>query len=75
VAAAVRTARKRGLRVAPRGTGHGAGPLGEAGAALTFVEEPIDPSRIFGEETLTRLRAVKANYDPENVIRSNHPVG
>jgi FAD/FMN-containing dehydrogenase len=40
-----------------------------------FVEEVgIAPSEVWDAETLTRLRAVKRAVDPENVIRSNHPV-
>jgi len=47
----------------------------DAGRAyLNFVERPAQPSLFFDDDTLRRLRAVKATYDPDDVFRSNHPV-
>jgi FAD/FMN-containing dehydrogenase len=43
-----------------------------AGYYPNFVEEPADASAFFDAETWTRLRAVKAAYDPENVFVGNH---
>jgi hypothetical protein len=40
-----------------------------------FVEHvDVEPSEIWDAETLTRLRAVKRAVDPDNAIRSNHPI-
>jgi hypothetical protein len=37
-------------------------------------ERPIDPARLFRAETLQRLRAVRAVYDPSELFVSNHPI-
>lgn len=41
---------------------------------LNFTEEPTDVSSFYRPEAFTRLRAVKAAVDPEDVFRSNHPI-
>jgi hypothetical protein len=47
----------------------------DAGRAyLNFAERPATPSRFHAAETVARLAAVKATYDPEDRIRANHPV-
>jgi FAD/FMN-containing dehydrogenase len=47
----------------------------DAGRAyLNFAERTTTGQRLFGAETYARLRRVKASYDPQDVIRSNHPI-
>jgi hypothetical protein len=41
---------------------------------LNFTERPADASAFFPEGTLRRLQAVKAEYDPGDMLCSNHPV-
>ncbi len=41
---------------------------------VNFIERACDPALVWGD-TLPRLRAVKATWDPAGRIRSNHPVG
>jgi hypothetical protein len=41
---------------------------------LNFVEHRVDVSNLYHPETLGRLRRVKGHYDPEDLIRSNHPI-
>ncbi len=41
---------------------------------LNFTEEHTDPARFYTPHTYRRLRAVKRVYDPENLIRANHPI-
>ena len=45
-----------------------------AGRYASFVEEPADVSAFYGPATWARLRAIKALYDPEDVVRGNHHV-
>ncbi|HXD53473.1 MAG TPA: FAD-binding oxidoreductase [Solirubrobacteraceae bacterium] len=44
------------------------------GDYASFVERPSDASAFYPAETWERLRAVKALYDPADVIRGNHHV-
>ncbi len=46
----------------------------ECGNYFNFAEEAGEVSRFFGEDVLERVRAVKAQYDPDNMIRANHPI-
>ncbi|HEX5983074.1 MAG TPA: FAD-binding oxidoreductase [Solirubrobacterales bacterium] len=39
-----------------------------------FVEEPADASAFFDEDTWARLRAVKADYDPDDLFKGNHQI-
>jgi Berberine and berberine like len=39
-----------------------------------FVEDPADASAFFDPGTWTRLRQVKALYDPEDLFRGNHHI-
>jgi FAD/FMN-containing dehydrogenase len=45
-----------------------------AGDYPNFVERPVDASRFFDAATWQRLRAVKADYDPDDVFRGNHRI-
>jgi FAD/FMN-containing dehydrogenase len=45
-----------------------------AGRYLNFSDAPDDISVAFPPETVTRLRELKAKYDPENLFHANHPV-
>jgi len=48
-------------------------PYGADRAYSNFVERPTDGDVLFGAAH-ERLRAVKAQYDPADLFRSNHPV-
>ena len=41
---------------------------------LNFAETQGDPARFWSEQAYQRLRRIKATVDPDNLIRSNHPV-
>ena len=41
---------------------------------LNFAEHPSDVATAFSEESFAALQAVKAKYDPRDVIHANHPV-
>jgi hypothetical protein len=41
---------------------------------LNFAEHSTDPRRLWTKDAYARLRQVKAEYDGEDVFRSNHPV-
>jgi FAD/FMN-containing dehydrogenase len=45
-----------------------------AGHYPNFVEEPADASTFFGPEAWARLRAIKANHDPDDLFAGNHHV-
>lgn len=40
----------------------------------SFVEEPADTAEFFDATTWERLRGVKAQYDPDDLVRGNHHV-
>jgi hypothetical protein len=46
----------------------------DAGRCLNFSHEHEDIGVAFPPETVERLRAAKATYDPENLFHANHPV-
>jgi FAD/FMN-containing dehydrogenase len=46
----------------------------EAGRYANFVECPAAPGDFFDDDTLRRLRAVKATYDTADLFLANHPV-
>ncbi|HEX4307036.1 MAG TPA: FAD-binding oxidoreductase [Solirubrobacterales bacterium] len=46
----------------------------DAGRYLNFSDEVEDIGIAFPPETVERLRAAKAKYDPENLFHANHPV-
>ena len=41
---------------------------------LNFAETTRDPDAFWNEPAYDRLRAIKADVDPDELIRSNHPV-
>jgi FAD/FMN-containing dehydrogenase len=41
---------------------------------LNFAETSRDPNALWTKETQDRLRRIKMDVDPDDVIRSNHPV-
>jgi hypothetical protein len=44
-------------------------------AHLNFAERRLDSRKFYSSEyTYRRLQAVKAQYDPSDVIQSNHPI-
>jgi FAD/FMN-containing dehydrogenase len=46
-----------------------------AGRSFTnFTERRADPEELFDAATYARLRGVKAEYDPDDVIRGNHSI-
>jgi Berberine and berberine like len=44
------------------------------GSLLNFAERPLDPGRMFSDETYGRLREIKSKYDPNNLIQANHEI-
>jgi FAD/FMN-containing dehydrogenase len=49
-------------------------PYTSARSYLNFADRQADPSDAFGRSTFERLRRVKSAYDPQDLVRSNHPV-
>jgi FAD/FMN-containing dehydrogenase len=45
-----------------------------SGSYLNFEEDPADPASFSGPETYRRLRAVKADVDPDELFLANHPI-
>src|SRR6266516_4844306 len=41
---------------------------------MNFTERRADPGELFDAATYARLRGVKAEYDPDDVIRGNHSI-
>jgi hypothetical protein len=41
---------------------------------LSFTEHRTDPARFYAPHAYRRLCEVKRAYDPENLIRANHPI-
>ena len=46
----------------------------DTGRYFNFVEEPFDVRDALGDESYRRLQAVKAQHDPDDVFRANHPI-
>jgi hypothetical protein len=46
----------------------------EAGLYSNFTEEQTDARDFFPAATYERLRVVKAEYDPDDLFRANHPI-
>jgi hypothetical protein len=44
------------------------------GSFMNFTERRADPGEFFDATTYERLRTVKAEYDPDDVIRGNHSI-
>jgi FAD binding domain len=44
------------------------------GRFLNFTEGAYDVRKMFGDETFDKLRAIKAEHDPEGIIKANHSV-
>jgi hypothetical protein len=49
-------------------------PFDAGRSYINFEEEAGDTADLFREETYDRLRAVKTQYDPSDLFRSNHPI-
>ena len=49
-------------------------PFSSARKYLNFTETPSAPGEFFEKATLDRLRAVKAQVDPDGIFRSNQPI-
>jgi hypothetical protein len=41
---------------------------------MNFAESRRDPTSLWGEHASRRLRQIKAQVDPDDLIRSNHPI-
>jgi Berberine and berberine like len=41
---------------------------------LNFSERPMDARDLYPEPAYRRLQKVKAQYDPQEVFRANHPI-
>jgi hypothetical protein len=50
------------------------GPWDSGRRYLNFAESRMDPSSIYPPESLQRLRAAKARYDPDDRFSVNHPI-
>ena len=47
----------------------------DAGQAYSnFVEKPVEAGRLYAPTVYRRLREVKAEYDPAELFRANHPI-
>ena len=62
------------VRSAVTAAQHAMAPWSTGGCYLNFAERRKAGAALFGAEVYERLRAVKAAYDPADVIRSNHPI-
>jgi FAD/FMN-containing dehydrogenase len=50
------------------------GPWAASHMYLNFADTQRDPATFWTEQAYHRLRRIKAAVDPDNVIRSNHPI-
>ncbi|WP_340537584.1 FAD-binding oxidoreductase [Nocardioides sp. GXZ039] len=62
------------VRSAVTGIQDGLEPWRAPARYLNFVEQPSDARSFYDPLTWARLRAFKAAYDPDDLIRSNHPI-
>jgi FAD/FMN-containing dehydrogenase len=46
----------------------------QTGLYSNFVEQPTAAASFFDEETYRQLRTVRAQYDPDELFRANHPI-
>jgi FAD/FMN-containing dehydrogenase len=49
-------------------------PWSTGGLYFNFADRPADLEELFEPDTLARLREVKRRYDPDGLIRANHPI-
>jgi FAD/FMN-containing dehydrogenase len=49
-------------------------PWSTGGFYFNFAERPTGLEALFGPDTLARLREVKRRYDPDDLVRGNHPI-
>ena len=63
------------IRASLRAVAAACGPAAGAGIPLTLLGPGSDLSAVHDDETLSFLRAVKRQVDPDHVIRGNHPLG
>jgi FAD/FMN-containing dehydrogenase len=61
-------------RAAVEGLAEAFEPYGNGREYLNFTEHHSDPARFYTPHAYRRLRQVKAAYDPENLVRANHPI-
>jgi hypothetical protein len=45
-----------------------------SGSYLNFEEDPADPASFYTGDTYRRLRQVKADVDPDELVLANHPI-
>jgi Berberine and berberine like len=50
------------------------GPWAASHMYLNFAETQRDPAQFWTEQAYHRLRRIKAAVDPDDLIRSNHPI-
>jgi hypothetical protein len=55
--------------------GRSATAMYETGQYLNFTEQAAAPERLWPEETLARLRAVRSAWDPRGLVHANHGAG
>jgi hypothetical protein len=49
-------------------------PWAAEGMFFNFADRPADVNAILPPETCSRLAEVKRRWDPDGIIRGNHPV-
>jgi FAD/FMN-containing dehydrogenase len=50
-------------------------PYGHGGHYLNFAETKVDTGSAYSADAYARLRAVRANVDPEGLFKANHEIG
>lgn len=51
-----------------------AGPWDRGRRQMNFCERAVEPESLFAPDALARLRALRERWDPDGVLRPNHPV-